>query len=95
MDTSSQVKVLHLQCEHLRTLLDRVLVELTIMKHELATDGQPSFATIAPHLTGLEKQSEKIAVETLRLQSFCIRWDRQGQTPRLLRASPLSLPLCL
>lgn len=70
MDTSSQVKVLRLQCEHLRTLLDRVLAELTTMEHELTMDGHPSFATIAPHLTGLEKQSEKLAVETYRFQSF-------------------------
>jgi hypothetical protein len=70
MDTSSQVKVLRLQCEHLRTLLDRVIVELTTMEHELTTDGQPSFATIAPHLTRLEKQSEKIAVEAYRFHSF-------------------------
>jgi hypothetical protein len=40
------------------------------MERELATDGNFPFATIAPHLNGLEKQSEKIAVETVRLQSF-------------------------
>ena len=70
MDTQSQVEVLRLHCEHLRTLLDRVILELTTMEHELATKGNPSFATIAPHMNGLEKQSEKIAVETVRLQSF-------------------------
>src|SRR5688572_28217807 len=70
MDTQLKVEVLRLHCEHLRTLLDRVIIELTVMEHELATDGRPSFVTIAPHLTRLEKQSEKIAIETLRLQSF-------------------------
>jgi hypothetical protein len=70
MDTKVQVEVLRLHCDHLRTLLDRVIDELTTMQHELATDGNPSFTTIAPHLNGLEKQSEKIAIETLRFQSF-------------------------
>ena len=70
MDTKIQVEVLRLHCEHLRTLLDRVIGELTTMQHELATDGHPSFVTIASHLNGLAKQSEKIAIETLRFQSF-------------------------
>ena len=70
MDTKIQVEVLRLHCEHLRTLLDRVISELTTMQHELATDGHPSFATIASHLNELEKQSEKMAIESLRFQSF-------------------------
>jgi hypothetical protein len=57
MDTPFQVEVLRLHCEHLRTLLDRVILELMIMKHELATEGNSSFATIATHLNGLEKQT--------------------------------------
>ena len=48
MDTPFQVEVLRLHCEHLRTLLDRVILEFTTMEHELATDRNPSFATIAP-----------------------------------------------
>jgi hypothetical protein len=63
MDTPFQVEVLRLHCDHLRTLLDRVILELT-------TEGHSSFATIALHLNGLEKQSEKIAVESVRLQGF-------------------------
>jgi hypothetical protein len=70
MNTPFQVEVLRLHCEHLRTLLDRVISELTTMEHELDMDRHPSFATIAPHMNGLEKQSEKIAVETIRFQSF-------------------------
>ena len=77
MDTKIQVEVLRLHCEHLRTLLDRVISELTTMQHELATDGHPSFATIAPHLNGLEKQSEKMAIESLRFQSFLQSLDPQ------------------
>ena len=37
MDTQFQVEILRLHCEHLRTLLDQVLGELTIVGHELAT----------------------------------------------------------
>jgi hypothetical protein len=70
MDTEFQVEVLRLHCEHLRTLLDRVIGELTTTQHELATGGNLSFATLASHLNGLEKQSEKIVRETLRFQSF-------------------------
>ena len=70
MDTKIQVEVLRLHCEHLRTLLDGVIGELTTMQHELATDRHPSFAIIAPHLNELEKQSEKIAIESLRFQSY-------------------------
>jgi hypothetical protein len=40
------------------------------MKQELDTGGTPSFALIATHLNGLEKQSEKITAETVRLQGF-------------------------
>jgi hypothetical protein len=65
-----QVEVLRLHCEHLRTLLNRVILELMTLEYELATEATPSFATIAPHLNGSDRQSEKIAVETARLQSF-------------------------
>jgi hypothetical protein len=40
------------------------------MGQELATEGHPLFATIAPHQDELDKQSEKIAVESIRLQNF-------------------------
>lgn len=91
MDPSFKVEVLRLHCEHLRTLLDSVIVELTTMESELATDGRPSFATLAPHLNGLEKQSEKIAIESLRFQSFLHflgpqktdTSDTNGASPRL------------
>jgi len=78
MDIPIQVEVLRLHCEHLRTLFDRVISDLSTMQHELATDGNPSFATVAPHLNGLEKQSEKIAVETVRFQSFLHSLSAQG-----------------
>jgi hypothetical protein len=51
-------------------LLDKIIIELTTMKQELDTGGTPSFALIATHLNGLEKQSEKITAETVRLQGF-------------------------
>jgi hypothetical protein len=70
VDTHSQVEFLRLHCEHLRTLLDKLIIELANMKHELAMGGTPSFTLLATHLNGLEKQGEKIQAEAVRLQSF-------------------------
>ena len=95
MDTQIQVKALRLHCEHLRTLLDRVIGEFTTLQHELATDGHPSFATIAPYLNGLEKQSEKIAIESLRFQSFLHSLEPQKtDTSDTDGASPLQVRRC-
>jgi hypothetical protein len=69
-DIQSHIEVLRLHCEHLRTLLDQVISELTTIEHELATDGNYSFSIVAPHLNELEKQSAHLATETVRLQSF-------------------------
>jgi hypothetical protein len=70
MDTQFYAEVLRLHCEHLRTLIDTVITELTTIEHSLAPEGNPSSITTATHLKGLEKQSEHLAAETLRFQSF-------------------------
>jgi cob(I)alamin adenosyltransferase len=70
MDAQSHVEILRLHCEHLRTLLDQVIRELTTIESDLATDGNHSFSIVAPHLNELEKQSAHLAAETRRLQSF-------------------------
>jgi hypothetical protein len=78
MDAHSQVEVLRLHCEHLRTLLDRIISELTTIEHDLTTNGAPSFTLVATYLNGLNKQSETIAVEVLRLQGFVQSLDPQS-----------------
>jgi len=70
MDTQFQVEVLRLHGEHLRTLLDQVISELSTIAHELAPNGNSSSPILALHLNGLEKQSEHLAVETHRFQEF-------------------------
>jgi cob(I)alamin adenosyltransferase len=70
MDTQFQVEVLRLHCEHLRTLLEQVISELTTIKRALATNGNSSSAIVATHLDSLEKQSTHIATEIVRLRSF-------------------------
>src|SRR5215216_306755 len=70
MDTQSHVEVLRLHGEHLRTLLDQVIRELTTIGQNLATNGNSSSALVAPHLSGLEQQSKHLVVETHRFQEF-------------------------
>jgi cob(I)alamin adenosyltransferase len=70
MDTQSQVKVTRLHCEHLRSLMDVIIIKLITIERELATDAHPPSSIISTHLNELEKQSEYIATETIRLQSF-------------------------
>ena len=70
MNVQSHVEILRLQYEHLRTLIDHVISELTTTEQVLATKEHPSFASVAPYLHGVEKQSEHIVTETLRLQKF-------------------------
>jgi hypothetical protein len=70
MNVQSHVEILRLHCEHLRTLIDHVLSELTTTEQVLATKEHPSFAGVALYLHGVEKQCEHIAAETVRLQGF-------------------------
>ena len=70
MDIQSHVELTRLQCEHLRTLLDQVIRDLTTIGQALATKENPSSALVEPYLNGVAKQSAHIAVETDRLQGF-------------------------
>jgi len=70
MDTQSHVELTRLHCEHLRTLIDHVIRELTIIERALTPKGTPSSALVATQLKAVEKQSEHIATETVRLQRF-------------------------
>jgi hypothetical protein len=70
MDTQSHVELTRLHCEHLRTLIDHVLHELTTIERALATKGNPASPSVALQLQAVEQQSEHIATETLRLQKF-------------------------
>jgi hypothetical protein len=70
MDAHSQVEVLRLHCEYLRSLIDEVIIELITIKRALATTENPSSTLVGPYLNGLEKQSEHLATETVRLQGF-------------------------
>jgi len=70
MNVQSHVEILRLHYEHLRTLIDHVISELTTTEQVLATKEHPSSASVAPYLHGVEKQREHIAAETVRLQRF-------------------------
>ena len=70
MDVQSHVELTRLQCEHLRTLLDRVVGELTTIGQALATEEKSPSALMAPALNRVVKQREHLALETERLQSF-------------------------
>jgi hypothetical protein len=70
MNLHSHVEATRLHCEHLRTLLDQCLINLTTIGYELAKAGNSSSAIVAAHLNGLEKQSGHLAVELVRLQEF-------------------------
>jgi hypothetical protein len=70
MDTQSHVETTRLHCEHLRTLIDQVIGELRMLGLVLTTTGHPSSAIIAMELSTVEKQSNYIVAETLRLQRF-------------------------
>jgi hypothetical protein len=70
MDAQSQVEILRLHCEHLRTLLDEVIIKRTTIERALATKENSSSALVAIRLNELEKQNAHLATESVRLQSF-------------------------
>jgi hypothetical protein len=80
MDAQFYVEVLRLHGEHLRTLIDQVITELTTFEYALALEGNPASAIEAPQLDTWEKQSEHLAAETLRLRGFLqsLRPQRTG-----------------
>ena len=79
MDTQFQVEVLRLHCEHIRTLIDRVIIKLTAIERALTTKEDPSSALVEPYLNGLEKQSKYIAAEAVRLQGFLHSFGPQSR----------------
>ena len=70
MDTQSHVELTRLHCEHLRTLIDHVLSELTMIERSLATNGNPASTLVVTQLQAVEKQSAHLVTETVRLQRF-------------------------
>jgi hypothetical protein len=70
MNTQSRVELLRLHCQHLRTLIDYLITEVTTMGHALAVDGSASDGVVATHLNEVEQQSAHIALEITRLQGF-------------------------
>ena len=70
MDSQSHVELTRLHCKRLRMLIDHVLIELTTIEQELTAKRKPSSALVTMQLKALEKQSEHIVTETLRLQRF-------------------------
>jgi len=70
MNVQSHVEILRLHYEHLCTLIDHVISELTTTEQVLAIKEHPSFASVTPYVHGVEKQREHIAAETVRLQGF-------------------------
>jgi hypothetical protein len=90
MDAHSQVEVLRLQCEHLRTLLDQFLAELQNFEHTLAAGGTPTLAPGTPSLNDLGQRSEMIADEAVRLRGFARSLQPQG--PDAPQAAPESHP---
>ena len=70
MDKQSQVTIIRLHCEHLRTVLAQVILELVIIEQRLTMPEFPSSALGEPDLNEITKQSELLAVETERLRGF-------------------------
>ena len=70
LDMPFKVKVTRLHCEHLRSLIDEVIIKLMKIERTLATPEPPPFAYVAPHLNEVTKQNEFIALETERLQGY-------------------------
>jgi hypothetical protein len=56
-----------------KSSVDSAFRSLTFVRQhylDSTTKEHPSFASVAPYLHGVEKQSEHIAAETVRLQGF-------------------------
>ena len=70
MTSQSHVELTRLHCERLRTLIDQVISELTTIERALATKENPASASVATQLQAVEKQSEHLVTETVRLQRF-------------------------
>ena len=70
LNTQFKAEVTRLQCEHLRTLCDRLIGELTTLEQGLATVAHPDAVLVDPFGDGITKQSELIVDETARLQSY-------------------------
>jgi len=70
MTSQSHVELTRLHCERLRTLIDFVISELATIERSLSANGNFASATVAAQLQVVEKQSEHIVTETLRLQKF-------------------------
>ena len=51
MNVQSHVEILRLHYEHLRTLIDHVISELTTTEQVLATKEHPSSASVAPTMS--------------------------------------------
>ena len=70
MSSQSHVELTRLHCERLRTQIDYIISELATIERSLSANGNFASANVAAQLQVVEKQSEHIVTETLRLQKF-------------------------
>ena len=70
MTSQSHVELTRLHCNHLRTQIDYIISELATIERSLSANGNFASANVAAQLQVVEKQSEHIVTETLRLQKF-------------------------
>ena len=70
MTSQSHVELTRLHCERLRTQIDYIISELATIARSLSANGNFASANVAAQLQVVEKQSEHIVTETLRLQKF-------------------------
>ena len=70
MTSQSHVELTRLHCDHLRTLIDHVISELATIERSLSANGNSASVNVAAQMQAVEKQSEHIVTETLRLQKF-------------------------
>jgi hypothetical protein len=70
MTSQSHVELTRLHCERLRTQIDYIISELATIERSLSANGNFASANVAAQLQVVEKQSEHIVTETLRLQKF-------------------------
>ena len=70
MINPSHVELTRLHCELLCTSLDHVISELATIERALSAKGNPAAPSVATQLQAVERQSEHIVTETLRLQRF-------------------------